>query len=336
MSRQVRLVVGAGCSVPPPGDAPQMDADDLLNDLAELQHGYVLRRDARRFGLSAKAVRARLRAGDWSAEGPRLLRRRGAPLTKASRLMQAVLDAGPGAFLSVTTATAWWGLPGYDLLRIHVSRPRGITGVRPTFAHHLHEVLDLDPSQVTINDGIPIVRPERAMFELFATQHPGRATRAAEAAWTRGLVSGPSLHRTFERLFEQGRTGTVAGREFLEAHPVDWVPYGSGLESRVHELTAKARLGPWRRQVDLGDETWVGRVDFLAEDRPLVLEVQSELHHAALLDVAADARRKAALEAAGFVVVEVWDTDVWHRPHDVIAQLRAGWIEAGRRRPMVA
>ena len=309
-----------------------MDADDLLHDLAELQHGYVLRWDARAAGLSAKALRSRLRAGDWLPEGPRLLRRRGAPRTKASRLMARVLDAGPGAFLSHTTAAAWWGLPGYDLLQVHVSRPRGINGARPTLGQHLHEVFDLTPEQVTIVDGVPTVRPERAFFELFGSGHPGRATRAAEAAWTRGLISGPSIHRTFEALFHQGRPGTVAGREFLESHPVDWVPFGSNLEARVHSLVERFGLGRWHRQVDLGDDTWVGRVDFLSEERPLVLEVQSELHHTALLDVAADARRRQRLEAAGFVVVEVWDTEVWHRPHVVEAKLRDAWRRAGTRR----
>lgn len=311
-----------------------MHADDILNDLAEAQHGYVLRWDARCAGLSTKALRSRLRSGAWSAEGPRLLRRRGSPTTKASRLMARVLDAGPGAFLSHTTAAAWWGLPGYDLLQVHVTRPRAINGARPSLGQRLHEVVDLTPAQVTILDGVPIVRPERALFELFGSGHPGRATRAAEAAWTRGLISGPSIHRTFEALFHQGRAGTVAARAFLETHRRDWVPFGSNLEARVQELADRFGFGRWRRQVDLGDEDWVGRVDFLAEDRPLIVEVQSELHHTALLDVEADARRRQRLEAAGFVVVELWDTEIWQRPHVVEMKLRDGWRRAGAaRRP---
>lgn len=309
-----------------------MDADDLLHDLAEAQHGYVLRWDARAAGLSRKALGSRLRAGDWEPEGPRLLHRRGAPRTKASRLMARVLDAGPGAFLSVTTAVAWWGLPGYDLLEVHVTRPRGLNGARPSLGQRLHEVLDLTPEQVAIVQGVPVVRPERALFDLFASVHAGRATRAAEAAWTRGLISGPSIHGTFEELFAQGRAGTVAARGFLETHPIDWVPFGSNLESRVQAILEEARLGRWRRQVDLGDVHWVGRVDFLSEDRPLVLEVQSELHHTALLDVAADALRRQRLEAAGFVVVEVWDTDVWHRPATVVAAVREALRRVAPRR----
>ena len=62
-----------------------------------------------------------------------------------------------------------------------------------------------------------------------------------------------------------------------------------------------------------------------------MVEVQSWRYHIALLDAAADARRRARLEAAGFVVVEVWDTDLWHRPWVVEARVRDGWRRAGRR-----
>jgi very-short-patch-repair endonuclease len=73
-----------------------------------------------------------------------------------------------------------------------------------------------------------------------------------------------------------------------------------------------AGLGTWRRQVNLGGGRWCGRVDFKHEFRPLVLEVQSERYHAALIDREHDARRRAALEAAGFTVVEIWDIEIWH------------------------
>ncbi len=71
------------------------------------------------------------------------------------------------------------------------------------------------------------------------------------------------------------------------------------------------------RQVELGGERWLGRVDFKDRRLPLVVEVQSERYHTALLDQQADEDRLAALRAAGFVVVPVQDTDVWSRPAEV-------------------
>jgi very-short-patch-repair endonuclease len=304
-----------------------MDADRRLVELAAVQHGQITHWDARAAGLSAEAVRCRVHRGDWIAIGPRVLGRTGVPYIKATPLIRAVLDAGPGAFLSHATAAAWWGLPGFDLLRIHVTRARSLNGTRPRLAHRLHEVLDLSTDQVTVLDGVPVVRPERLCFELFATAHPRRAARATETAWSKGLLSGGSLRLIFDQLAGRGRGGTVAMRTFLKTHPNDWVPPASNLEARFQAVMDEQRLGQWRRQVDLGDQRWCGRVDFLAVDRPLVVEVQSERYHTALLDIAHDAERRAKLHAAGFTVVEVWDHEVWHDKATVLAKVRGPWFE---------
>jgi very-short-patch-repair endonuclease len=50
----------------------------------------------------------------------------------------------------------------------------------------------------------------------------------------------------------------------------------------------------------------------------------SELYHAALIDRQADAARVEALIAAGFVVVEIWDVQVWHDPKTVVDLVRKG------------
>jgi very-short-patch-repair endonuclease len=90
-------------------------------------------------------------------------------------------------------------------------------------------------------------------------------------------------------------------------------------------VAAEARLGEWRRQVDVGSsDQWCGRVDFLSSELPLIVEVQSERYHVALSDQAHDEARRAALESAGFTVAEVWDHQLWHAKHDVIAAVREG------------
>ncbi len=311
-----------------------MNLDDLF-DRAERQRGYIRRDDPRAAGASRKVVARWIRDGDWVPAGSRLLRRRGSPRDKGDPLMRAVLDLGTGAVISHSTAAAWWGLPGFDLLKPHVTRPRGISGTEPSFPVHLHEVLDLGSDQVTVLDGIPIVRPERLAFELFASVHPMRAARAAEHAWSRGLLSGPSLSATFDELAGRGRGGTVETRAFLEGHGDGWIPPASNLEARFASVMEGAHYGKWRRQVDVGSDRWSGRVDFLHELLPLIVEVQSERYHAALLDRAADAGRLAQFESAGFVVVEVWDTWVWHDKQRLIAAVLEG-IRAARARAAAA
>lgn len=143
-------------------------------------------------GLSRKAMRHRIVSGDWVAHGPRVLRRAGAPWVRGSPLLRALLDAGPGAVLSHGTAAAWWGLPGFDLRTIEVTRPRGVTGTPVAFADRLHEVLTLGADHVTVLEGIPIVRPERVVLELCASAHPAVPSGPSTQPGRRGSApAGP-------------------------------------------------------------------------------------------------------------------------------------------------
>jgi very-short-patch-repair endonuclease len=195
-------------------------------------------------------------------------------------------------------------------------------------------VLTLSTDQVTVLDGVPIVRPERAIFELCASTHPLRAERALDTGSAKSLYSGDSLRRIHKQLARSGRTGTVLLRELLRARPPGWIPPASNLEARFASITREAMLGEWRRQVNLGDDAhWCGRVDFLSTKWPVVVEVQSERYHTELSDQRHDAARKQELEDAGLVVVEVWDTQVWHRKHEVITAIRDGISRLPTRNP---
>jgi hypothetical protein len=63
------------------------------------------------------------------------------------------------------------------------------------------------------------------------------------------------------------------------------------------------------------------------------VEVQSERYHSALSDLVHDEARKTDLENAGLIVVEVWDTEVWHRKHDAVAKVRDGIARISTPRP---
>ena len=86
---------------------------------------------------------------------------------------------------------------------------------------------------------------------------------------------------------------------------------------------------PFERQVDLGDdEGWIGRVDFADRRLKVVVEVQSETFHSSLSDRRRDAERFRRLRAAGWIVVEVTEDEIFHRPR---ARARAGAIGPGVR-----
>jgi very-short-patch-repair endonuclease len=298
-----------------------MSALSVINEIAERQLGLALVSEVLTNGVTVEQVRHLAARNHIDRVTPRVLRARGAPQTEMQRLLVAVLDAGPGAFSSGHTSAALWRVPGYRLFPAHVVRPRGVTGRRSSLAV-LHEVKGLLPQHVTMLDGIPVVRPERMVLDLCASEHPARAARALDDAWRRHLLSGPSLRTLVGETSVQGRPGLGVLRALLDERGDDYIPPASNLERRFASIVAEAGLPEMRRQVDSGGARWVGRVDFRDVRLPLIIEVQSERYHTALTDAVADAARLEALRAAGFVVVEVWDRDVWHRPRHVERQVR--------------
>lgn len=246
-----------------------------------------------------------------------MLARTGVPDGAERDLMAAVLDASPGAAVAGPSAAYLWGVPGWRSEPVHVVRPKGISR-RPTRLAIVHEVVDLHPTQVKVLGGIPVVSPARLVCELCAT-HPHRAERVLDRLWSDRLLDGRTFRRTVEQLAGRGRSGSPLMRELDLARGPSYVPPASSLERRFMEIVFE----PFDRQVDSGGEEWSGRVDFRHRHLPLIVEVQSERYHASLVDCAADARRRAVLERAGFLVVEVWDVDVWHHAAEVRAAVSA-------------
>jgi very-short-patch-repair endonuclease len=117
----------------------------------------------------------------------------------------------------------------------------------------------------------------------------------------------------------------------LDARGDDYRPPDTGLEARFMQIMRERGVGDFRRQVAIGgDDQWIGRVDFRHAVLPVIVEVQSRRHHAALSYRRDDASRVAALSSAGFEVVEVWDDEVWFAPEAATARIRAALRRAAR------
>ncbi|HEX6167476.1 MAG TPA: type IV toxin-antitoxin system AbiEi family antitoxin domain-containing protein [Acidimicrobiales bacterium] len=299
-----------------------MSALYIINRIASRQHGLALAYDAHALGVTREELRHLVRTGRIDRVTRRVLRVPGAPRTDLQAVLTAVLDAAPGAFACGHTAAAIWEVAGYRLAPVHVVRPRGLSGRRSSLAV-LHEVKRLLPRHVTVLKDVPVVRPERMVLDLCASEHPRRAARALDDAWRRRLLSGRSLRALVSETSVQGRPGLSLLRALLDERGDDYVPPASNLEARFASIITQAGLPEMRRQVDSGDdERWVGRVDFRDVDRPLIVEIQSETFHSALIDRVEDEARLAALRAAGFEVVEITEEQVWHRPREVVRTMR--------------
>ncbi|NNE72610.1 MAG: DUF559 domain-containing protein [Acidimicrobiales bacterium] len=77
------------------------------------------------------------------------------------------------------------------------------------------------------------------------------------------------------------------------------------------------------RQMNVGDaESWLGRVDFFDPDAKLVVQIDGNRFHQALLDRRCGTAQTAALVAAGFSVLRITESELWYRPAHVIRRVR--------------
>lgn len=194
----------------------------------------------------------------------------------------------------------------------------------------VHTTTKIDERDLAVVAGIPTVTPIRALFGVAGAVHP-KLERALDNAWARRLVSYALLHRTLEELATRGRPGIRVLRQLAEARPPEYRPPESNNESRLNDLVEAAGLPRLRRQVNAGDgERWIGRMDMADPSLPVVVEVHSELFHGSLLDQQRDADRRAAMEAAGWTFVEVWESELWRSPRNVVARIANARLRVAR------
>lgn len=305
--------------------APKIEG--LLLETAAVQHGVIAIHQARPLA-SRSQLQREFSHERWKVAAPGVFSAVGAPDTEHKRAMVRLLRAGPGAVVSHESALWIWGVDHWairDLL--HVTRMRGSNGVklRPEGVV-VHETRRMPCAHVTVHRGFPIATPSRALADLTMFHPSARIERLLDRAWTMGLVSYERLAGVLGDLASRGRPYVQKLVRLVEARGPEYTPPESGLEGRLNWILRSHDLPGVRRQVEVGGEQWLGRVDFVLEGTPLIIEAQSDEYHWSLSSRDDDRRRAEAMDAAGFRVVQVSQADIWSAPAEVIAA-----VEAARR-----
>ncbi len=307
-----------------------MEIDDVIRDLTAAQYGLVGRNQLHAAGIDGDAIAHRVGKRQLEPLSPEVLRLLGAPHSREQRAMAGVLDAPPGAVLSHGSAAAWWGIPGFDLDgRIHVTVPHQGARIRSRLAViHFHRALPAE--HLASLGGMPVTSPTLTIFLLAGTVSPRRTERALDNMAAMGLGSYRSLHDLLPKLAERGRNGIALIRILLDERPPDQEPPGSGTERRAEQLASQSGIC-LRRQVNVGGVSWDGRVDFVLGDFAFALiEIMSRRHHGMLLDRRSDEDRIAGYQQDGFIVLVLWEDEVWYQPWIVKQKLAAFYAEAVR------
>jgi very-short-patch-repair endonuclease len=297
---------------------------EVIRRLAEQQHGVVGRRQLWAKGIVDQELHHLVENGMLTRMSPEVLWVAGAPVTDSALAMAGVLDSPGEAYLSHTSAAAWWGLPGFVIdTPVHTLIPwQGTTRRTRLSIVHYHRALP--PDHLRQLNAVPVVSPALTIFLLAGSQHPARTERALDNAWSMRLITHRGMHELLGRLAARGRNGIRVMRKLLADRPPDYVAPQSGLEARVDRL-ARDVGAVLRRQVDAGGDEWIGRVDFIIEGTNRVIEVLSRRYHDSVSDRLADETRFVRLTEAGFLVLTLWDSDVWGNGDLVRDRIDAFW-----------
>lgn len=290
--------------------------DRTIATHAARQHGAVARGQTE---ASKNTIRSEVGHGRLTQLSHRVFRAAGAPDGVLPRLAAAVLDAGPHAALSHTSAAWLWRLPGFEPEPPHVIRPYSGTH-RPSSLAVVHHSRRLPDHHLGTVESLSVTSPARTLFDLAAVVHPKRLERAVDSALARHICDIDALTRLLDELATPGRKGVRALRAVLGA-----VTPGteSELEARFRDLLRRHGLPQPERQVVLGsDGEQAGRVDCVFRQARLVVELDGRPYHSSKLDRLEDGRRDLVLLRGGFRVLRLTWHHVVEREAEVVAALQ--------------
>lgn len=213
--------------------------DAICSSLASEQLGLLSRDQALQAGLSAAAIRRRLRNGLWHEVLPGVYLLPGASPSWKQRVLAALLYAGPDAYASHGCAAALRGWEGCSRGKVELITARRIS---KRVGIVVHNGSDLLPHERDRLGPIPLTDPARSLLDLGGVAPVETVEIALEDALRRNHVSLARLRWQLEHRGGKGRRGTAALRMLLDERPPGYRPKRSGLEVRVRRRLLAAGL----------------------------------------------------------------------------------------------
>lgn len=289
----------------------------LLHQLASTQHGLVSRTQLRARGISRQNVLRWKQNGRLHQLSDHVYALAGSVDSPERRVLSVILETGSDAWASHTTAASMWGLRGFTTEPFHVIVNRH-SRHHERLPWHVHQFTGLPKHHRRVVRGIPVTSPALTMLHLAQVLSEARLGRAIDNAWSERILTGHDLFALDSELARKGRNGIVALRKAAEERGINWIPPDSNLEARFMELVDPLGRRGFERQVPVSGPGWNARVDFLHKESRTIIEIQSERHHASLTDREGDRLRVKQLESLGYRVLEIWDTEIFYKPGEVI------------------
>ena len=264
-------------------------------ELATSQHGVVTRAQVLDAGMSASALRRRVRD-----ERLVILHRGvygvGPFLPVRARSMAAVLACGPGAVLSHRSAADIWGLLPCDdsASPIHVTLPPGVDRAHAGIV--VHRADTLLARETAVRDGLAVTSPLRTLVDLAPIVDSRDLERAIACAERERLVSRDEIASL--GVDYRGRRSIRRLRAIVERAGGPALTR-SEAERRFLSLVRRARLPTPRANVRVDEY----EIDFFWPDHDLAVEVDGYRYHGSRVRFESDRQRASRLAALGIQVV---------------------------------
>lgn len=254
------------------------------------QHGAISIGQLRESGLSATAVRERLRAGRLHRLHRGVYAVGHVAPSNERRWIAAVLALGEGAVLSHGSAAALWDLLPPRDGPVDVSLPSR-DGRRRRRGIRIHRPLSLEPGETAWRRDIPVTSPARTLADLRASVSARDVRRAVRQADFLGLCTGHDV--------ASDRTRSELERRFL------WL-------CRRHRLPTPVV------NMQVGEMT----VDFCWVEQKLVVETDGYKSHRGQEAFESDRARDLRLRMLGYEVLRLSHRQVFDEPERILATLR--------------
>ncbi len=301
-----------GCSTA--SMTPRQEAEKL----AAKQHGVLTRDQATGAGLTEKMIRTLIGRGDWKRVLPSVYRLGHVSVTYKSRLMAAVLWAGPYAAASGPSAGRLFGLLSSDVIEVTTNRKlKARDGIR----------LRYDPSfetaRLAVFDGIPVTRIGRTVFDLCGSLTYELASNLVADALRGRLIDLPRLGVALDEFAQRGAAGSKNLRRILTerfAHGVT----DSHAED-IFKQVARRRGFRFTFHYAVRSGGFVAELDFSLPHIKLDIEIDGYRDHGDPVASQHDKNRDAELARMGWAVLRFTYWDLIQRP-DWVFECIAGAI----------
>jgi very-short-patch-repair endonuclease len=281
----------------------------VLDDYLRRHDGVITLAQARRAGLSLKAVQRRIAAGHWirCSRGVYFVNDR--PFTDAARIRAAVWGYGGRAAASGLTAAWWHGLTKFAPDVVEVTAPRNSHGRSRQGC--LLRRRDLEPSDVVVHCGIRVTALALTVIEAAVKERGGAKLMDSALQRRLGLRELWRAH-----LRNKGRYGSPQARRLLQAA-------SDGARSEAERLLVKllreAGITGWRTNYPIGPY----KVDVAFPASKIVIEVDGWAFHSDQEVFQNDRKRQNYLALMGWQVLRFTWLDLVEYPERVIAEVRA-------------